>query len=100
MKLPPPDEKVKQYYAEVREFEANNPPCPVTLVNYCTSGYPMYIIALAETYHTAIRGYPEVFSPEELVITEEQRQTLIEFCDTYRIEHDDEPAWYLSSYWG
>ena len=43
----------------------------------------------------------EEIKPEKLVINNEQKQVLIDFCNKYlKIEVGMEPAWYLSSYGG
>lgn len=94
-----PKEKIKQYYAERREFLAEHP-LPVTLVNYCYIDEPLYILAIPETLIEAYRGSPEVFTPASLVVTDKQEAALLDFCKTYGIEYKGEPQWYLSSYWG
>lgn len=95
-----PKEKVNQYYEEREEFENQNPELPVGLVNYCSSEYPLYIVAIPKTCYTASRGYPKVIDPPSLVITDDQRNMLINFCNDHGLEFDNDPAWYLSSYWG
>jgi hypothetical protein len=95
-----PKEKINQYYEERESFEEQNPELPVVLVNYCSSEYPIYILAIPETYFEANRGYPKEFSPPNLTITDDQKDILINFCNDHDIEFDDEPGWYLSSYWG
>lgn len=91
-------QEVTEYYTAKFAFRKANP-IPVQLVNYCSSTYPMYILALPNVGHVAHRGYPTVFNPAELVITAEQRQALLDFCQTYSIQHENEPQWYLSSCW-
>lgn len=94
------EEKIKQYDEEMRDFEKSNPALPITLVNYCSDDYSMYIIAIPETCNSARRGYPEKINPSSLVVTDEQKCKLIKFCETHGIDFEDEPQWYLSSYWG
>lgn len=96
----PPQEKLDQYYAERREFEAKNPKLPVELDNYCSGDFPMYILSVKGVGTSARRGYPTAFNPSELVVTDEQVNELLGFCQAHGIELDGEPAWYLSSYWG
>jgi hypothetical protein len=108
------DEKlVDSYYEHQHEWDEKNP-IPVELVNYCSGECAMYIIALKESFKSANRGFPEVINPEELKVTEEQKQKLLDFCNKYLAEvieeyNSDEyneekivlePKWYLSSYWG
>lgn len=89
-----------RYYGEKREFEKALPKLPVELVNVCHADYPQYVLALRGTVKTANRGYPVKFNPAELVVTEEQRAALLDFCAKYGLAPEEEPAWYLSSYWG
>ena len=96
----PPQEKISRYHEEKRVFKENNPKLPVELVNYCSGEYPMYILAIPETCNSARRGYPTEFDPASMVVTDEQKQSLINICNAYGIEFENEPAWYLSSYWG
>lgn len=93
-----PDEKINEYYVHRNKFEESLPPLPVKLVNYCSGDYPMYILAVPQSYKEANRGSPEAFDPSELVVTEHQQAALWDFCKTHGIEHD-EPRWWLSSYW-
>ena len=95
----PPNEKITQWYNERREFEKIAPPLPVTLVNYCSNDYPLYILAIPDTAKVACRGFPEVFNPEGLRVGPE-RQSLLDFCHEHGIKYQGEPQWYLSSYWG
>lgn len=97
---PWPDEEINKYYAEQRQFEKNCPALPIERINYCSGDYPMWILAVPDTYHMASRGCPEEFLPGDLVVTKEQKEELIEFCHTHGIEFTGEPAWYLSSFWG
>lgn len=68
----------------------------------CSDSCEIYVIALNATANLrASRGFPEAFDPAALTVTPEQRQSLLDFCDTYGIEPTDpEPKWWLSSYWG
>jgi len=95
-----PKDKSDQYYQERRDFEENNPKLPVELINYCSDEYPMYILAISETCYGARRGYPEKIIPVDLSVTNEQIAQLFDFCKTYGVKFEGEPAWYLSSYWG
>lgn len=95
-----PREERDKYYQEKRDFEQANPKLPVELVNYCSGDYPMWILAIPDTCNSARRGYPESFNPADLIVTDEQKQGLIEFCEKYGIKYQIEPSWYLSSYWG
>jgi hypothetical protein len=95
-----PEEKRDQHYQEKRDFEQANPKLPVVLVNYCSGDYPMWILAIPETCNSARRGYPEKFNPSDLIVTDEQKQKLIEFCQKYGVKYQGNPEWYLSSYWG
>lgn len=45
------------YDQEYLDFLTNHP-LPVELVNYCSAGYPMYILAVPLSGTSARRGYP------------------------------------------
>lgn len=95
----PSDEVLDAYYAEKRAAEDANP-LPVELVNYCSADYPMYIIAVPSTIKRALRGYPTWFEPAALTVTDEEKASLLAFCNTHGIVTLAEPSWWLSSYWG
>jgi len=89
-----------QYYEHRRQWKKANP-VPVELVNYCSSDYSMYILALPETCINANRGYPLPFEPNDLVVSSERAIELVRFCGKYDIDIGEEyPRWWLSSYWG
>lgn len=87
----------EEYFDSRHEWKKSHP-CPIVEVNYQSGECPAYILAISESVITASRGYPEVLSPLEESV--EWGTILVEFCDTYGIEHDTGPQWYLSSYWG
>jgi len=100
--IKPPKEKREEYYAHERQFEKDNPKCPITLVNYCSGGCPMYILAVSNLSVSCSRGYPTGFFPSELaelIASGEHTIMLLEFCKRYGIETDAKPGWWLSSYW-
>jgi hypothetical protein len=96
----PPQEIISAYFQERRDFERTADVLPVSMVNYCSGEYPEYILAVPRTCMSASRGYPQEFNPNELIVSEEEKQSLIEFCKRFDIEIPDEPRWWLSSYWG
>lgn len=109
------EKKIDAYYDHQHAWDKEHP-FPVELVNYCSGDCPMYILAVKETCKNNSRGYPEKFNPAELKVTEEQKQSLLDFCNKYLgekiSEHNNdeyisednkivlEPEWYLTSYWG
>jgi len=95
----PPRSKIEQYYREQREFIKSHP-IPIEEVNYCSAEFPMYILAIPRTCIFAGRGFPEAFNPADLVVSDEEKQKLVDFCNTYGIEFEGEPQWWLSSFWG
>jgi hypothetical protein len=96
----PSKEAIDAYFQEKRDFEKAHP-LPVELINYCSGDYPMWIVALPDVGLRAKRGYPTSFNPAELVVTDEQRKTLLDFCKAHKIDiGDEQPKWWLSSYWG
>jgi hypothetical protein len=93
------DPRIDTYFEHSREWVAAHP-VPVELVNYCSDDCPMYILALPGLGTTANRGYPQAIDPAQLVVTAEQAQALKDFCAKHGIETNDEPKWWLSSYYG
>jgi len=98
-----PDEDLSnEYYAHYSNFRDANP-MPVEVVMHCSYNYPMIIIAAKESLHCNSRGYPEVINTETLVVTDESRQAVADFCKKYceiTSDVDLEPKWYLTSMWG
>jgi hypothetical protein len=94
----PSREKIASYHDAQRAFDALHP-VPVELVNYCSDDCPMYILAVPSSSLSCSRGYPESFRPEDLKVSQEEIDSLLEFCRTHGIEHG-EPGWWLTSYWG
>lgn len=95
----PPQAVISQYYGEKFQFAKNNP-LPVSPVNYCSIDYPMIILAVPSTLRACGRGTPLEFNPEDLQVSDEERQALLGFCQEHNIEVPDKPMWHLSSYWG
>lgn len=96
----PREEVTNAYYDPLFAFQKSHP-VPVKIVNYCSSDYPMYMLAVPETCKENSRGFPEEFDPAALTVTDEQRQALLDFCKTHGIDIGEEtPKWWLSSYWG
>jgi hypothetical protein len=95
----PAQDVLDRHYEEKHEFEKTIPGLPVELVNVCSCDYPQYILAVRGTEMTAYRGYPKVFNPASLTVTDEQKQALLDFCKAHNIEVPSEPEWYLSSLW-
>ena len=95
----PSKEKIDQYHTAYRIFEKDHP-LPVKLVNCCSGNYPIYILAIPESYIVVCRGYPQVISASMLVKDKENRKILLHFCGEYQLEYKSGPAWWLSSYWG
>lgn len=100
------DESFDDYYTRYRAFREANP-CPVTLVYHCSDSYTMYIIAAKGLYKKAYRGEPKVIEPSFVNATDEQRQSVIDFCNTHcqpTNSYDElpeiDPKWYLCSWWG
>jgi hypothetical protein len=88
---------ISEYFAKQREWETANP-IPVELVNYCSGDYPMWIIAAKHMENC--RGTPQKVTMEFIRDTDEAFQRLSEFLDKYGIESENEPDWWLTSYWG
>ena len=94
------DPRFKEYYDARREWLKKNP-LPVALVNYCSGDYPMYILAVPETFIQCSRGYPtEISVPDSFIVTIDQATAVLDFIEKYEIECDKKMRWWLSSYYG
>lgn len=87
--------EVSRYYAESQEWDKKNP-LPVELVNYCSDGCPMYILASKNL--RANRGYPTPISLMDMEHTDEAHQRLMSFLEEFGIVPEGEIGWWLSSY--
>lgn len=96
----PSEERITAYYKERDDFNDAHPLPAVELVNCCSRDCPMYILAIAGSVGACSRGYPQRFQPADLQVTPDQVRELLEFCKAHGIKYEDDPAWYLSSYWG
>lgn len=102
----PLKDKILEYHDTKSNFSKEYP-SPIELVNYCSGDCPMYIIAIPRSFKSNSRGYPKVFDPKELTVTDEEKQNLIDFCEKYCKPTEDtccefpkvEPEWCLSSLW-
>lgn len=90
---------IEKYYSDIHVFKKAHP-LPVKIVTYCSGDYPKYIIAVPGTCISCSRGEWVEFDPTKLVVIEEQKAALLQFCSDYGIEHEQEPQWLLTSYWG
>ena len=95
--IKPSDERINEHYRAKRVFK-NAHPLPVELVHHCSGDYPMYILAIPRTVKKASRGYPEEINPSEMVVTQDECNLLIEFCEIHGIEAEA-PRWWLTSMW-
>lgn len=93
------DPRINAYHERQCEWDKAHP-LPVQLVNYQSGDCPAYILAVPQSVITARRGCPEVLKIEELNTNEAATTVLVEFCKRFGIEHDQQPKWWLSSYWG
>lgn len=101
LKLKRDDERIGKWYEAKQKWIAENvPPLPVQEVNYCSSECPMYVLAIPSSFRNNNRGYAEKFNPAELIVTQEEVNNFLEFCEKYEIELPCQPAWLLTSYWG
>jgi hypothetical protein len=91
--------EITKYFDHSREWDEKNP-IPIKIVNYCSANEPMIILAVKRTVLTANRGYSTSFNPSSLVVSSEEREELLEFCEKYIGKVPESPRWWLSSYWG
>lgn len=94
----PSKEKMNEYWAHRKMFRSQHP-LPIELVNYCSYGYPMYIVAVKGLNFSCSRGYPKEIDPS-LIVSWSEVNELNRFVEKY-ISHDhEEPKWWLSSLYG
>lgn len=93
------DPRLDAYWDSRSEWQKDHP-LPIILVNYQSSEVPAYILACPSTTRTANRGYPVRFNPLELVVSEDEKMSLLDFCRRYELTPNLEAGWYLTSYWG
>lgn len=94
--LKPNRKKIEEYFERQREAEEKNP-MPFVLVNYCSGDVPMYILAIPSTKKSASRGFPKEVT--SLDLDEKDKERFLDVCKKhFGVEED--PQWYLSSYWG
>jgi len=95
--IKPTQEQLDYYFNEIDRFKSENEQLPVTLINCCSNDYPIYILTIPCSIRNCDRGEPFEFNPKDLIISEEQKEILINFCKKYNLEMN-EPRWYLSSF--
>lgn len=93
------EKKKDEYHKHRYSFHKENKP-PVVLLNYCTYDVPMYIMTLEDKSYSNSRGYPIEIDPANLIVSEKQKNILVDFCKKYIPSEVEEPKWYLSSFWG
>lgn len=91
--------EIRAYFEQQRTFDALHP-VPIVTVNYCSGDCEMIILAVPSTVRRCFRGEALAFSPSDLIVSDEQRAALIDFCAKHGIEAAGNPSWYLASYWG
>lgn len=89
--------EITTYFNHVNNWNKEHP-LPVDIITHCSYDYPMYLLAIKHI--STRRGETVEINPHFLEISDLDRQKLIDFLDTYKIETVDEPKWWLTSYWG
>lgn len=97
--MKPPQEKMDAYWQERYDFKKQTRPLPVQLINYCNSEYPHWILAIPSSIVVAYECEPVAFNPSGLKVTKKAKEDLINFCRQHGIDFEEEPKWWLSSYW-
>jgi hypothetical protein len=94
------DEENEGYIEDWWENFNEDAKCPVEIVNVCSCDYPIYILAVKGSVRTCRRGYPTDIDMNTLLssVGAKEHQELLEFCDKYKIDTDEEtPKWWLGS---
>lgn len=94
-----PPEKVREYFDHQRAWDKEHPK-PFELVNTCHADVPRWIVALPGSVTRANRGYPVKISEGHvsLVHLDAALDRYLTFLKEMGVE--DEPRWWLGSYWG
>lgn len=90
---------IEQYYQERKKFDESHP-LPIELVNYCSSEYPMWALAVPGTLKTNYRGEAVSFAPWDLNVNPIKFESFEAFCWKYKIDFPQSLSWLLTSYWG
>lgn len=93
------DSRFHKHYEDISAWLKEHP-VPVEIVNYCMDSAPMYALCVPGTVIRCQRGYPTLFTPGLLSITNEQSSALLSFLEQWEIVSNNDPQWMLMSYWG
>ena len=91
------DPRFKEYFDHRFKWVKDNP-LPVALLNCGSSDCPMYVIAVPNLGFECEWGYPTIFEPSQLEVSDVQINALKAFLDEYDIDYEGEPQWLLISY--
>ena len=72
----------------------------ISIVSYCSSSYPEYIVCAAEPRYKAQRGFITEIDSLNLVETPPAGLKILDYCKEHGLEVDGTPGWLLFSYWG
>ena len=94
------EKQISDYFAHGREWDKEHP-LPFQAVNCCSGDYPIYILAVPDSYHSASRGYPQELSLDT-TLPVPGLEELLAFCEQYGLDNEsgNEARWWLCSYWG
>lgn len=95
----PSQQEIDVYYEEMEDFDAKHP-LPIEEIKHCSWEYPMYILAVPGMHQRASRGFPRGINTDELTVTPDQKQKLLNFCSSYlslKFKEED-MQWWLASY--
>lgn len=70
----------------------------VFVSSHCSCDYPIYFVYIKESFFSAYRGYPVVFTPDLPKTNPEWIEQIKQFCEKTGIPYRD-PRWELSSMW-
>ena len=90
------DPRIDTWFQHQTDWLKANP-IPIELVNYCRDSCQMFMLAVPEVGAEATRGNPKFVDFTLLVVTDEQKNDLLNFLKKYEIEYDSSPEWYLTA---
>lgn len=94
----PAEGLIDAYFEEKSAFKKTHLPVPIEVVNAGSGSAPTWILAIPESVVTSDWGDPEIFSPANLKVSDEEVDSLLDFCNKYGIVFVEGPNWWLSAY--
>ena len=93
------DPRLEEHYQSRRSWLEDNP-IPVVDINTCSGDYPVYMLAIPDTLTGCSWDSPTKLSKTRMADpVPEKVKAMIDFLANHEIDCDNEPAWWLTSYY-